>query len=569
MFNKYYQDELLYLREMGREFAKAYPESGRYLAETGSDPDVERMLEGFAFLAARLRQKLDDELPELTHGLIETFWPHFLRPLPSMAVVQFEPARPSDKEHRRIPRGTAVDSVPVDGTRCRFRTVYDVHLAPLRLQGLSMRSSGGARISVEVRLAEGVAASRLGIQRLRLHCAGPHAVASAVFGCLVHRCTGVTAVAGSRRVALRPPEQVGFEPEEALLDGSQASFRGFVLLGEYFAFPAKFLFFDLTGLEALAQLGDVGAFTLEFALSDVPDHMPQIGEGNLLAACSPVVNLFPHEAVPVPVERERSEYKVVPAGEDPTHFEVYAITDVLGLTRGEAKPKEFRPLHGGRGEDGMGQYLVRRRPALLDQGTDLHLQLPGDAIGSVETLSIGLLCSNRRLPSTLGPGDIHVPTDACPPGVRFRNLAKPTASVVRALGGALEWQLLSHLSLNLRSLADAERLRELLDLYDARAAVDQQARQAHRRLVEGIEAVELRPATVISGGAPVRGLEIELRLREDHFDGDGDLQLFADVMDRFFAEYATINAFTRLVVRGVQAGNVDRRTPRIGRRRLL
>src|SRR3954471_6951987 len=139
-FNTYYQDELIYLRQMGAEYARAYPETARFLAEGSADPDVERMLEGFAFISGRLRQKLDDELPELTHSLIETFWPHYLRPIPSMTIVQFQAARPNDKEHRQVPRGTALDSAPVDDTRCRFHTAYDIAIAPLQIVAVTLRS---------------------------------------------------------------------------------------------------------------------------------------------------------------------------------------------------------------------------------------------------------------------------------------------------------------------------------------------------------------------------------------------------------------------------------------------
>ena len=91
MFNKYYQDELQFLRELGEEFAKANPSAAHYLSTTSRDPDVERMLEGFAFLSARVRQKLEDEFPELAHSLMRLLWPHYLRPVPSMAILEFQP----------------------------------------------------------------------------------------------------------------------------------------------------------------------------------------------------------------------------------------------------------------------------------------------------------------------------------------------------------------------------------------------------------------------------------------------------------------------------------------------
>jgi type VI secretion system protein ImpG len=156
MLNKYYQDELAYLREMGQEFARANPQGAHFVGEASSDPDVERLLEGFAFLTARLRQKLENELPELTHSLLELLWPHYLRPIPSTTIIQFEALPQAAKEVRTIPRGAELHSIPVDGTPCRFRTVSDVTLAPLILETLTLRKDATPQLKLRFRLPDGV-----------------------------------------------------------------------------------------------------------------------------------------------------------------------------------------------------------------------------------------------------------------------------------------------------------------------------------------------------------------------------------------------------------------------------
>lgn len=572
-FNVYYQDELTWLRDMGREYARAHPEAAAMLAESGSDPDVERMLEGFAFIAARLRQKLDDELPELTQAMIEALWPHYLRPLPALATLQFEAMRANDRELRRIPRGTPVDSTAVDGTRCRFVTAYDVEVPPLRLVGLAMRAHQPAVLSLRLRLGDGVKAAQLpglGLRRLRLHCVGPAAIAAGLHVCLLRHCRGVTAVAGPQRVALPGlPRPVGFGADEELLGPAPASFAGFALLREWFAFPAKLLYVDIPGMEALGALGDAGELTLECALDHVPDGMPQVSEANLLLGCTPAANQFPHEAVPTAYDPRRSEFPVIPAG-TPGHHEILAVEAVHGVAPGEDRPRPIpRLFRGGRApEPGAPGHVVRRRAALTGPGHRLEVAISGELPG-VEALSYTVVCSNGRLPLALAPGDISVATDRCPPGVRCRNLAKPTAPVPAPLGGQLEWRLLAHLGLNWRTLADVESLRSVLDLYDPRAAADQQARQAHRRLLDGIVGASSRPDTAVADGALVRGVAVELALRESHFDGEGDLHLFAMVLDEFVAQYAGMNSFTRLLVRGSEAGLELRFAPRLGRRRLV
>ncbi len=574
-FNTYYHDELTWLRDMGREYARAHPGTADMLSEAGSDPDVERLLEGFAFVAGRLRQKLDDELPELTHALIESLWPHYLRPVPAITMIQFEASRANDGEVRRIARGTPVDSAPVDGTRCRFQTIYPVELTPLRITGLALRSTQPALLTLKCRLPDGMKASQLpalGLRSLRLHCAGPMAIAAGLHVCLVRHCTAVTALAQGRRVHLPPRcvRPVGFDPLDALLGAAPASFAGFSLLREWFSFPNKFLFADLCGLEVLGQLGDANEFTLEFALDRVPDHLPQVSETNLLLGCTPAVNLFAHEATPITYDARRTEFPVIPAGDDPTHYEIAAVEGVVGLVSGEDRPRVVpRMFRGGRApEPGVIGHVIRRRPALVGSGTRLEVAIAGQLPG-VESLSFTVTCTNGRLAQALAPGDVHLVTDQCPPGVRLRNLTKPTSSVPPPLGGQLEWRLLAHLGLNWRTLADIETLRSVLDLYNVRSLVDQQARVAHRRLLDGLVAISAAPDTTVSDGALMRGIRITLQVKESHFDGEGEVHLFAMLFDEFVAQYAGLNSFSRLHVTGIDGGLDMRFLPRLGKRRLM
>ena len=169
-FNRYFQEELLYLRDMGKEFADAYPKLAPFLAGKGNDPDVERLLEGFAFIAGRIRQKLDDELPELTHTLLSLLAPNFLRPLPATSILKFTPMLGAVTEKKTIEAGTDIDSVPVDGTPCRFRTSYPVDLYPLHLEKIELENIGaGARLKLRLKLHQGIALDKIKLDNLRLH----------------------------------------------------------------------------------------------------------------------------------------------------------------------------------------------------------------------------------------------------------------------------------------------------------------------------------------------------------------------------------------------------------------
>lgn len=579
MYAKYYQDELLFLRELGREFSRANPDAAPFLAEAGSDPDVERLLEGFAFLTARIRQKLDDELPEFTHALMEMFWPHYLRPIPSMTIVQFEATAQAAREARQIPRGSEISSLPVDGTHCGFRTATDVNLLPVSLKQVEVRKGQQPAIVLRFRLPEGLTLDKVQIPSLRLYLAGETPVARALYLCLCRYATSIVCMRDTfgggaaqplalEGAAIRPG---GFGEFEGLLPYSRLSFPGFRLLQEYFAFPQKFMFVDIVGLHGLQKAGMAGGFDLVVNLSRLPDDMPPISVANVLLNCAPAVNLFKHDADPVRIDLRRTEYKMRPGGVDPSHFEIYTIDKVTGLLRGSAKPRDFRPLFRvGVAGAGGSYYRARTERAIVGEGTDVFITpVSGDIEGEVETLSMELTCTNRQLPTKLGIGDISVPTSNSPAFAKFKNIIKPTASVAPPLGDDLHWRLLSHLSINYFSLLEVESLRSLLTLYNFRARVDRQAENAHKLMLEALLKITSQPSTRMFQGSPVRGLDVEIEVNEENLGGDGEAFLLGSVLSEFFGQYVSLNAYSRLKVKGIKRAEVHTYAAKAGRRVML
>jgi len=579
VYNKYYQDELAYLRELGLEFARAYPEAAHFVGESSTDPDVERLMEGFAFLTARIRQKLDDELPELTHSLIEMFWPHYLRPVPSMTVVQFEALPQAAKEARAIARGAELQSTPVDGTACRFRTIYDVALQPLTIDSILLKTDAPHSFRVRLRLADGVNLKKLGLKQIRFHLAGDAATSRALYLCLVRFARKITVQPASGGTIVTLPgasvRPVGFDASDPLLPFQSSSFNGFRLLQEYFCFPQKFMFLDVNGLEGVAALGDATSFDLTFELSRLPESMPPVNPSHLLLHCSPAINLFNHEADPIRLDHERVEYRVRPAGGKPDHYEVHTISKVVGLAQGAAKPLEYRPfLRFARGPgDNVRFYRHRLHPSVTGDAAEVFLSpMPpegGQDAYAVETLSLDLMCSNRQLPTKLKAGDISASTSTSPNFARFKNILKPTASIPPSLTGDLHWKLLSHMALNYLTLIDVDALRRIVGLYHFRARVDRQAESALKLLLDGIKRVSSAPSTRLLQGSPVRGVAVELDLDEDNFGGEGEAYLFGTLLNEFFAEYVTLNAFCRLTVKGLKYGEIHQWSTRVGERITL
>lgn len=582
MFNKYYQDELVFLRDMGREFSGAYPEAARFLAEPGSDPDVERMLEGFAFLTARLRQKLDDELPEFTHSLAEMFWPHYLRPIPSTTIIQFSHANKATAELKPLESGIEIDSEPVDGTRCRFRTTFGFDLLPLELTEVELRREAPARLRLRLRGPEKLPLEKLNLKNLRLHLAGEPTITRLLYVALLRHLRRVTIRQGAGgddqpKYELPPGslKPVGFAEHEALFGGPGPSFPGFRLLQEYFTAPAKFMFVDLDRLDGTATFTGATEFVVDFEFSRLPDNMPPVSKANVQLNCVPAVNLFKHDADPVRIERGRTEYTVRPSGRSPLHHEVHSINRVYGLEVGSAVEREYSPqfhlTRSGKRDELF--YHGRRRQAVTGSGSEMQITFidPEDPTTrpNIETVTVDLHCTNANLPSRLDVGDVSVKTSSAPIFAKYRNITRPTPTVPPPMQGDLHWRLISHLSLNYMSLLSVDALRSVIGLYNFRARVDRQTEQAHSRLLEGVKAVRGQPTSILLHGTPVRGLDVNLTIDEELLGGEGETYFFGSILNEFFAQYVSLNSFSRLTVTGAKRGEVFEWPARIGNRAIL
>jgi type VI secretion system protein ImpG len=584
VFNKYYQDELQFLRELGEEFAKAHPTAAHYLSGPGSDPDVERMLEGFAFLSARVRQKLDDEFPELAHSLMRLMWPHYLRPVPSMSILEFLPTLQALRGSQTIARGCEVQSTEVEGTPCRFHTAQEVRIHPISLEeaGLETRSTGHSRLRLSFKIWNQTKPEAMQLDRLRLYLHGDPLVSYSLYHHLARHVSEVRVVAGpqpdDRGGAPFTPlefEPAGFAEEEALLPYPVASFPGYRLLQEYFSLPEKFLFIDILGLDrAAAQLGEE-RFTVEvrFDRALPPSLRPSRDEFRLY--CAPIVNLFANDGDPMRIDRTQTEYRLRPSGSNPFHYEIFSVDRVGLIAPGTVEEREVpdfqRFEHLRHGTESV-YYQASLRPSVVDDRVDTYMTFvdgKGEmALPVTETATFKLTCSNRRLPEALQVGDIQVPTESSPAFVKFRNLTVPTASAMPPLGTDLHWRLVSHLSLNYISLVDVEALRGVLELYNFQVMRDPRAARANTRRLQGIHSLSAEPAEALVRGSVVRGTSIVMNALEDHFAGDGDLYLFSTILNEFLSLHATLNSFTQFSVHGLQGGDLTEWPHRIGRDQL-
>lgn len=590
----YYERELTALRQLGRGFAERYPKVASRLLLEGDrcdDPHVERLIESFAFIAARIQKKLDDEFPEITDALFSVLYPHYQRPIPSMSIAQVLPGAQIDTlgGRHRIDRHTTLLAQPVDGTVCRFRTAYPVDLWPIRVAEArietidqspfaSSREDAAAvlRLTLECR-NDALALDALGIDRLRFFLDGEPPLMHALHELLMTSARKVIVsagyAAGDARVVLGPDAiaPVGFAEDEGLLDYDPRSFEGYRLLTEYFAFAEKFLFFDLTGLAAAARLGPVSRWEVAILIGRFQrtERLARLAQtataSNFKLGCTPIVNLFRQSAEPIRISHQKAEYPIVPDSRRIAGTEVYsvdAVRKVEKTARGE-RVVAFEPFYSIRhGIDAAadGPYWIAHRRASAmpgDRGTDVTIALVDAAFkpaeAAFESLSLALTCTNRDLPERLpfgGPeGDLSL--EGAGAVTRARLLRKPTPTARPALRRGAQWRLISHLALNHLSIVEGGRdaLLEMLTLYDFGESPDA------RRQIAGITRLASRPGFARVQGpqalAFVRGTDVEIEIDEDHFVGSGPYLLCA-VIERFLALYCAVNSFTRLTVRSRQ-----------------
>ena len=582
----YYNRELDAIRALAAEFATANPKiAGRLrLAENAvDDPHVARLLEGVAFLAARVHHRLDDEFPELTDAMLGVLYPHYLAPTPSCAIVQFT-SRPDLMVPAEIPRDLPLDAEPVRGETCRFRTAYPVTLWPIevesvRLSGLPLaapanpRAAGAVavlRIGLKCVSAE-ASFTQLGVDRLRFFLRAASNISIPLYELLCRHAVGIALADGPNdpTPVLVPPgaiEPVGFAAEEALFPWPARSFAGFRLLSEYFAFPEKFLFLDIGRLDAKTLVSGGNRMEIFIYLDrSIPELERAVGNDALVLGCTPIVNLFPQQCEPVALTHTATEYRIEPNVRRTGALEVWSVTRVReSRPDGSFRPWEpfYRLADGGRetGDTGGFFHTARRHSAAPLTGSDVFLA-PFDPSFDAErtadaVLSVDALCTNRNLPADLPFGGGH-PALKLVEGVaaigRLACLTAPTVPLRAPLRERGFWRLVSHLSLGHLSVvggeAGAGALKEVLRLYDLRDTPETRA------VIDSLLAVSSRPGTArVPGeraGSFCRGLDVTLEFDARVWQVSG-LYLLAAVLDRFLALHATINSFvrTRVVLRG-------------------
>jgi type VI secretion system protein ImpG len=394
---RYYNQELRYLRETGGEFAQEFPKIAARLGMEGlevSDPYVERLLEGCAFLAARIQLKQDAEFPRFSHRLLELVYPNFLAPVPSMMVAQVHPVPgPNLLAGHRVARGASLvaPATPITPTRCEFRTAQDLVLTPLKtasaeyflnmsdlsVGSLALKARPRAGVRLRLQLPEGMSIAQLSIDALEFFIGGQVDVSMQLHELMLSSFVGALVGApgrlGDGSAVLLPPEALspmGYDDDQAMLPTTLRGFAGTRVLQEYFAFPERFLFVRLGGLRA--ALSPIKGNVVEIALLF---SRPGQGLDGAITPdcfrlhCVPAVNLFPKRADRIDVSDGAYEFHVVPDRTVPLDYEVYDVLSMSGFDD-QGDERRFSPLFApdrGSRVTAPAYYTIWREPRLMSE----------------------------------------------------------------------------------------------------------------------------------------------------------------------------------------------------------
>ncbi|WP_415343826.1 type VI secretion system baseplate subunit TssF [Enterobacter hormaechei] len=562
---RYFEAEMRYLREAGKEFARAHPDRAAMLnldKPGARDPYVERLFEGFAFLMGRLREKLDDDLPELTEGLVSLLWPHYMRTIPSLAIVEFSPDWRGLRQAEMLAEGFSVLSRPVGPhkTACQYRTTRDVPLQPLHLADARLHTETDGRSAIRLRFEcpEKVDWSKAGIDKVAIFLNAESPVSSALHLAMTRRVHAMYARHAGTHTERHQFDgwckPMGFDDNDGLWKKADTAFSGYQLLLEYFSFRPRFMFVELRGLDTIGLTAASTWFEIDIVLSEAWSSDLPFETEDFRLHCAPVINLFALEADPLTLNPLENEYLLRPLRLQDGHTEIYSVDNIHGAVKNGKHPyvpfTSFRHRGGMMRHDAPERYYhtrVKRGPSglydtwLILGGRSFELEQLSE---KPDSLSMRITGTNGQLPrkaleSTLL--DRVVKTGKVP--VRVLNVIAPTMPLYPPANDRFHWRVMSHLGSNFLSMMDnPEVLRGTLALYDW---TDD---EMNRRRLEAIVAVKHTLIRRFEKGFMLRGVDIEVTLNMDNFAGEGDVNLFGEMLHRFFALYADIHLFNQLTL---------------------
>ena len=562
--NEYYTKELQALRSLGAEFSEKNPGLSSFLSRKGQDPDVERLLEGFSFLTGRLRQYMDEQLPEVAHSLANLLWPNYLKPIPSYAILQYTPENTDGVI--QIKKGEEVSSIhDKNDTECIFQTCYNTDVYPLEIIDAHYYNEGEQSIiEISFKTLQDISLDDLNLEKLRLYIGDHEHVSDNLYLELMQNVDSVDVVVEKefyeKKLKNGSIKPVGFSDDENILPQIKNVFSGYRLLKEYFCYRDKYHFIDIINLDILKKfpesvLKKKHGFSLKIKLSRKLKITKKITKDNFKLYCTPIINIFDTTAYPIK-KSLHEEYEVLPGNIEYEDSEVYSIEKVHGWDSRKNKKHTYVSFKSfEHAEKNMDYYSTSTKLSEDETRTKTYLRFdPKNSISSDQyhdglTVSVDIKVTNRDLPSLLHIGDISKTTvNSTVSKVTFENITVPSKSYIPPIRGDFLWRVISNMSLNYLSLDSVDTLRNILGTYDFIGASNVLQKKHTDSLLSGISNIEQSSTDMIYKGLPIRGTLSRLTLDSKKYATIGEAYLFSSILNEFFSLYCSINSFHKLEV---------------------
>ena len=574
-FERYFQNELNKLQNLAREFSQQHPSVAPLLDSHTADPDAARLLEGVAFLTALLNQKLDDEFPEVIHGLTNILFPHYLKPIPALSIVEFTP-KVSLREMIKVEKSTVINAAPIDDVECSFATTANLAIYPMALKKIYYedKPEHQSQLCLDIELLNSDV-SILQKEGLDFYLGSSYSEASNLFMLLNNFLQKITVVTDDREISLPLDSLVskGFNNrEESLFSYPKNTLWSYAILQEYFVLPQKFFFFKLNNLDRLKKAMKGSRFRVCFHFKNVPLELGSLSSEAVKLFCTPVINIFETEAEPITVDHYKEMLHVRPPYRYKDKYQVYDIQKVSGYIQGDSKEKKYYRFESFEPDaKSKNIYQVHRKISIVDSKEEVYIALHYNQVERTrkETLSLKIRCTNGRLPERLQLGEISQSSDNSPELATFKNIIPCTMQIESPVNENSLWQFVSHLSINLLTLSDIETFKEMLKLYMFPHSRDKSQVAKNQKRIDAIEEFKVYPTEMVKRGYLLKGHKVEMGIRQDYFASLGDMYLFCSVIYQFLSNYAALNSYVELEVKEKITGEDLKWVPMLGNKKLI
>ncbi|MDK2921472.1 MAG: type secretion system protein ImpG [Desulfonauticus sp.] len=498
-----------------------------------------------------------------------------MKSVPATSIVKFFP-KTSLSSPLTIPKGISLSTPPIEEKgRCIFQTCFETKVYPLEIVQVEKEDIPGNKEKITITLKSKMDLKSLSIDYLDFFLHGDFITATEIFLALTTNLEDIVLTYPQDNTkeylgnkSLYP---LGFDPHNSILPLSENIFPGFTLIQEYFLLPQKFLFLRLTNLNN--RLKSTEEVKLSFIFKNRNRNLKQVGLDNFVLYATPVINIFESESEPIILEHTKEKIRVLPERQEELDPIIYDIQEVSGYVEGSVEKIDYLPFSiFTPTKENQIYYQVRHSlsPVSNKPETFLKIFYP-EKLKEIkkQTITCKLLCTNGSLTEKIHLGDISEPTSNSPETVEFKNIIPVTSSVMPLLSKEKLWDFISHISLNLLSLANTQGLKKILKFYNFQERTDKAKVLANDKRIDSIKDIQVKAVDKIVKGIILRGREVLLTLNQEEFASTGDMYLFCSVLKELFSQYTHLNSFIKLKVTDLSGGINFTWPTTIGRRTLI